>query len=96
MRNPAITSAIDSHGKTPVGSLSFVKDFGVIFRRSLQSINIHTHIGCVDAPSASGNEEINGMSTIHRRCSSFIKGIRYENQTNCFNSANESFWSLQE
>ena len=30
MKNPVITLAIDSHGKTPVGSLSFVKDFGLI------------------------------------------------------------------
>jgi hypothetical protein len=61
MKNPTITSAIDSHGKTPVDSLGFEKGFGIIFRRSLQSVNIHTRIGFVNVPSAIDNEEINGI-----------------------------------
>ena len=67
MKNPAITLANDTHGKTPVGSLSFVKGFGIIFRRSLQKVNIDTRIGFINVPSAICVEGMNLILHLHRR-----------------------------
>lgn len=67
MKNPTIILAIDTHGKAPVVSLGFGKDFGVIFRRSLQKVNIDTRIGFINVPSAICVEGMNLILHLHRR-----------------------------
>ncbi|MCK9270811.1 MAG: hypothetical protein M0P50_10290 [Bacteroidales bacterium] len=49
MRNPAITLANDTHGKTPVGRLSLEKDFGIIGQQasghqSSKATEIYIHV----------------------------------------------------
>jgi hypothetical protein len=49
MKNPAITSAIDTHGKTPVGRVGFEEGFGIIGqqasdRQNSKTTEIYTHV----------------------------------------------------